>query len=121
MNAPKDARFAQLELKDSKLFRQQCYIDGAWLDADDKSTIAVKNPADGICTFGLAKNNLGCDHLSWPHLDHLIWPRLASSNGGVHQFCSGGLEPGPYGKEVKGGTVRRDSQGEQRDGESIDT
>ncbi len=46
MNAPKDARFAHLELKDSKLFRQQCYIDGAWLDADDKSTIAVKNPAD---------------------------------------------------------------------------
>jgi len=47
MNAPKGARFAQLELKDSKLFRRQCYIDGAWLDADDKSTIAVKNPADG--------------------------------------------------------------------------
>ena len=38
---------AQLELKDPKLFRQQCYIDGAWLDADDKSTIAVHNPADG--------------------------------------------------------------------------
>ena len=47
MNAPKDARLAQLELKDSMLFRQQCYIDGAWLDADDKSTIAVNNPADG--------------------------------------------------------------------------
>ncbi len=47
MNAPKDARMTQLELKDAKLFRQQCYIDGAWLDADDKSTIAVNNPADG--------------------------------------------------------------------------
>ena len=47
MNAPKDARLARLELKDSMLFRQQCYIDGAWLDADDKSTIAVNNPADG--------------------------------------------------------------------------
>jgi len=47
MNAPKDAHMAQLELKDPKLFRQQCYIDGAWLDADDKSTIAVNNPADG--------------------------------------------------------------------------
>ncbi|MHB8666839.1 MAG: NADP-dependent succinate-semialdehyde dehydrogenase [Burkholderiales bacterium] len=47
MNAPKDARTAHLELKDPKLFRQQCYIDGAWLDADDKSTIAVMNPADG--------------------------------------------------------------------------
>ncbi|HUX24590.1 MAG TPA: NADP-dependent succinate-semialdehyde dehydrogenase [Burkholderiales bacterium] len=38
---------AQLELKDPKLFRQQCYIDGAWLDADDKSTLTVNNPADG--------------------------------------------------------------------------
>ena len=47
MNAPKDARMAQLELKDPKLFRQQCYIDGAWLDADDKSTLTVNNPADG--------------------------------------------------------------------------
>jgi succinate-semialdehyde dehydrogenase / glutarate-semialdehyde dehydrogenase len=36
-----------MQLKDAKLFRQQCYIDGAWVDADDKSTIAVYNPADG--------------------------------------------------------------------------
>ena len=36
-----------VELKDQSLFRQQCYIDGAWADADDKSTIAVHNPANG--------------------------------------------------------------------------
>jgi len=47
MNSPNDAHIAQLGLKDSALFRQQCYIDGAWLDADDKSTLAVNNPADG--------------------------------------------------------------------------
>jgi len=47
MNAPNDARLAPLELKDPKLFREQCYIDGAWLDADDKSTVEVNNPADG--------------------------------------------------------------------------
>lgn len=35
------------QLKDSKLFRQQCYIDGAWVDADDKATLPVHNPADG--------------------------------------------------------------------------
>src|SRR6185436_8377403 len=35
------------QLKDSKLFRQQCYIDGAWVDADDKATLPVYNPADG--------------------------------------------------------------------------
>ena len=39
VNAPK--------LKDSKLFRQQCYIDGHWQDADDKATLTVVNPADG--------------------------------------------------------------------------
>src|SRR5438105_5195597 len=35
------------QLKDMNLFRQQCYIDGAWVDADDKATLAVYNPADG--------------------------------------------------------------------------
>src|SRR4029079_1097460 len=36
------------QLKDISLFRQQCYIDGKWVDADDKSTLAVNNPADGL-------------------------------------------------------------------------
>ncbi|MCC7079757.1 MAG: NADP-dependent succinate-semialdehyde dehydrogenase [Burkholderiales bacterium] len=35
------------KLNDSKLFRSQCYIDGAWFDADDKSTLSVTNPATG--------------------------------------------------------------------------
>ncbi len=35
------------QLKDAKLFRQQCYIDGKWVDADDKKTLTVCNPADG--------------------------------------------------------------------------
>ena len=35
------------QLKDTNLFRQQCYIDGAWVDADDKATLPVYNPADG--------------------------------------------------------------------------
>ena len=36
-----------LQIKDASLFRQQCYIDGAWVDADDNSTLAVNNPANG--------------------------------------------------------------------------
>src|SRR5688572_1819150 len=36
-----------VQLKDMNLFRQQCYIDGAWVDADDKATLGVYNPADG--------------------------------------------------------------------------
>ncbi len=34
-----------MQLKDSTLFRQQAYIDGAWLDADNGQTISVNNPA----------------------------------------------------------------------------
>jgi succinate-semialdehyde dehydrogenase/glutarate-semialdehyde dehydrogenase len=36
-----------MKLSDSKLFRQQFYIDGAWVDADDGRTITVTNPAGG--------------------------------------------------------------------------
>jgi succinate-semialdehyde dehydrogenase / glutarate-semialdehyde dehydrogenase len=35
------------QLKDPSLFRQQCYIDGAWLDALEGGTIPVNNPATG--------------------------------------------------------------------------
>ena len=34
-----------LKLRDSKLFRQQNYIDGAWEDADSRKAIEVNNPA----------------------------------------------------------------------------
>ena len=36
-----------IKLKDMSLFRQQCYVDGQWVDADDGKTIAVYNPASG--------------------------------------------------------------------------
>ena len=35
------------DLRDSKLFRQQCYIDGAWSNADEGGAITVTNPANG--------------------------------------------------------------------------
>ncbi len=34
-----------MQLEDQSLFRQKCYIDGAWTDADDGATIDVDNPA----------------------------------------------------------------------------
>ncbi|HZS68114.1 MAG TPA: aldehyde dehydrogenase family protein, partial [Burkholderiales bacterium] len=46
MNAPAEA-LASLALKDRKLLREQCYIDGKWHDADTRSSIAVHNPATG--------------------------------------------------------------------------
>jgi len=36
-----------MQLKDPSLFRQQCYVDGAWADADGGATIEVTNPASG--------------------------------------------------------------------------
>ena len=36
-----------MDLKDTALFRQQAYIDGAWVDADNVKTFAVTNPANG--------------------------------------------------------------------------
>ena len=35
-----------MKLNDTSLFRQQCYIDVQWLDADSSATIDVTNPAD---------------------------------------------------------------------------
>ena len=47
MNAPKQAGLPPLPLKDPKLFREQCYLDGAWIGADSGKTFQVDNPATG--------------------------------------------------------------------------
>jgi succinate-semialdehyde dehydrogenase/glutarate-semialdehyde dehydrogenase len=36
-----------LNLKDKNLFRQQCYINGSWQDADSAESMDVTNPASG--------------------------------------------------------------------------
>src|SRR5436309_13456708 len=36
-----------MKLKDPKLFRQRCYVDGKWVDALNRGTIPVTNPATG--------------------------------------------------------------------------
>ena len=36
-----------MQLNDPRLFRQQCYVDGRWIDADDGATFPVGNPATG--------------------------------------------------------------------------
>jgi succinate-semialdehyde dehydrogenase/glutarate-semialdehyde dehydrogenase len=36
-----------MDLKDKDLFRQACLIDGAWVGADDGSTLTVTDPATG--------------------------------------------------------------------------
>ena len=42
--ALKDTR---IRLADPRLFREQCYIDGAWVGADSKKTLDVTDPASG--------------------------------------------------------------------------
>jgi succinate-semialdehyde dehydrogenase/glutarate-semialdehyde dehydrogenase len=37
----------RVQLSDPRLFREQCYIDGAWVDADNRATIDVEDPASG--------------------------------------------------------------------------
>ena len=50
------------QLKDSSLFRQQCYIDGQWIDADSGETIDVTNPATDEVLGTIPK--LGADETS---------------------------------------------------------
>ena len=38
---------AKLSLEDPSLLREQCYVNGAWVDADNGKTIEVENPATG--------------------------------------------------------------------------
>ena len=51
MNAPAEA-LASLSLKDRKLFRQQCYIDGTWVDADSRKGTPVRTtcPSFNLCS-----------------------------------------------------------------------
>ena len=45
MNAPAQAGLPALPLKDPKLFRTECYVDGSWVGTSQK--INVVNPANG--------------------------------------------------------------------------
>ncbi|MGE0873279.1 MAG: NAD-dependent succinate-semialdehyde dehydrogenase [Burkholderiales bacterium] len=47
MNAPSKAGLPAIPLKDPKLFREQCYVDGAWTSAEGGRSFTVDNPATG--------------------------------------------------------------------------
>ena len=73
MNDPKISGIAALQLKDPSLFRQQCYIDGKWVDADSGKTIPVTNPATGeilgtIPNMGAAETRRAIEaaNAAWP-------------------------------------------------------
>src|SRR5258708_10589945 len=60
MNAPAQAGLPALPLKDPKLFRELCYVDGAWIASDSGKNFSVHNPATGqtlgkVPTLGAAE------------------------------------------------------------------
>ena len=62
-----------MQLKNKKLFRQKCYVDGEWLDADSGETVEVSNPADGsvlgtIPKMGAAETRRAIEaaNAAWP-------------------------------------------------------
>jgi len=64
---------AALSLKDPSLLRQQCYIDGKWVDADSGKTIDVTNPATGevlgsVPNMGAAETRRAIEaaNAAWP-------------------------------------------------------
>ena len=73
MNAPTRAGLPAIALKDPKLFREQCYVDGQWVNADSKASIPVTNPANGevlgsIPDMGAAETRRAIDaaNAAWP-------------------------------------------------------
>jgi succinate-semialdehyde dehydrogenase/glutarate-semialdehyde dehydrogenase len=56
----------ETHIKDKSLFRQQCYVGGAWVNAEDGGVLAVTNPADGseigvVPRFGAADTRRAID------------------------------------------------------------
>jgi succinate-semialdehyde dehydrogenase/glutarate-semialdehyde dehydrogenase len=62
-----------LTLNDPSLFRQQCYIDGKWLDADNGATINVTNPATGEVIGTIPKMGAG-ETRKAIHAANNAWP-----------------------------------------------
>lgn len=59
-------------LRDILLFKEACYINGEWVGAEDKKTIAVRNPADGNvighvpdCGRAETKRAIEAAHTAW--------------------------------------------------------
>ena len=62
-----------MQFSDPALFRQQCYVDGRWVDADDGGSATVTNPADGsvlgtvpACGAGETRRAIEAAARAWP-------------------------------------------------------
>ncbi len=70
MNAPSQAGLPTLNLKDPKLFREQCYVDGAWISGS--RSFPVTNPATGAVLANVpdlgaaeARRAIEAAHTAW--------------------------------------------------------
>ncbi|MDE2208781.1 MAG: NAD-dependent succinate-semialdehyde dehydrogenase [Betaproteobacteria bacterium] len=62
-----------IALKDPSLLRQQCYVDGRWIDADGRGTMRIDNPATGapvgtapVFHAGETKRAIDAASRAWP-------------------------------------------------------
>ncbi len=69
-----------MKLKDKKLFRQQCYVDGKWIDAAGKATITVTNPADGK-PLGVVPKLGGAETRKAIEAANRAWPAWRAKTG----------------------------------------
>src|SRR5437667_10440836 len=86
MNAPAQAGLAALSLKDSKLFREQCYMDGGWADADERKTIAVHNPATGA-VLGTVPRMGGVEAKRAVEVAERAWPAWRANTAKERAAC----------------------------------
>src|SRR5882672_8086648 len=79
---------AAVELQDARLFREACYVDGAWVQAKSNAMINVDNPATGeiigrVPKLGGAetKQAIEAAHRAFP-----TWSKKTAQNRGAF-FC----------------------------------
>ncbi len=74
-----------ISLSDSKLFRQQCYINGQWRDANSGEQIAVTDPADGAVIAKVPK--MGVDEtreaIEHARIAQLNWRKMLAKERAV--------------------------------------
>ena len=84
-----------LKLKDPTLLRQQCYVDGAWIDAPGGGTIDVTNPATGA-VIGTV-----------PNLDAAATRRAHACPWGATSWCETTRDCGASARGCAAAGVRR--------------
>jgi succinate-semialdehyde dehydrogenase/glutarate-semialdehyde dehydrogenase len=74
-----------MQLRDPDLFRQQAFIAGAWVSADSRATVAIRNPATGdniaaVPDMGAAETRRAIEaaHAAWP-----AWRELTAKQRGA--------------------------------------